>query len=304
MDKNNMANTNIKSFQKLNCSPKPGNNSLEFTCFTSKMLFELQKKWNKRYPNNMINFDNPYNIWAFFKNEFKGICENEACWLKQEFAKCKLAESFLHTFSPMQPENWINEPNSWLSNIDLHKAMKQYENAYFDFLFIGPSPINYDTIDYGKCIWEDLCSFSLENMLLRNKKKIGIIFNLDKHNEPGSHWVCVYIDIYERSIYYFDSTRVKEHEVPSQIIKFVNNIVLECKERYDEIIDFKISDKIIHQTKDTECGMYCLYFIITLLTGEKKWEDFLRKRISDEEVMKYRNIYFNKYNSNLITSKL
>ena len=69
--------------------------------------------------------------------------------LKQEFAKCKLAESFLHTFSPMQPENWSNEPNSWLSNIDLHKAMKQYENAYFDFLFIGPSPINYDTIDYG-----------------------------------------------------------------------------------------------------------------------------------------------------------
>ena len=52
-------------------------------------------------------------------------------------------------------------------------------------------------------------------------------------------------------------------------------------------------DKIMHQTKNTECGVYCLYFIITLLTGENDWKRFITRRITDEEIMKYRDIYFN-----------
>ena len=284
----------FKKFAKLNCSPKPYNQSLEFTCFTSTMLYELQEKWNMRHPTKQINFDDPYSIWEYFKTTFGEVCENEMCWLQQEFAKSSLGKSFLHSFAPEQPYSWNNNPNEWLSNIDIHKAMKQYETAHNDFLFIGPSPIDFDNITSGKCVWEDLCKFSLENMLLRNKKKIGIIFNLDNHDEPGSHWVSLYIDIYDRCIYYFDSTRVKVNEVPVEILRFVNKVMLECKERYDEILDFLVSDKIIHQTKNSECGVYCLYFIISLLSGEKVWKDFLKTRISDEEIMKYRNIYFNK----------
>lgn len=286
--------SNLKKFQKLNCSPKPHNQNLEFSCFTSTMLYELQEKWNIRHPDKRINFDDPYSIWGYFKTTFGEICENEVCWLQQEFAKSSLGKTFLHSFAPEQPNSWNSNPNEWLSNVDIHKAMKQYEMAHNDFLFIGPSPIDFNNVSNGKCVWEDLCKFSLENMLLRNKKKIGIIFNLDNHNEPGSHWVSLYIDIYDRSIYYFDSTRVKVNEVPVEIQRFVNKIMLECKERYDEILDFHVSDKIIHQTKNSECGVYCLYFIISLLTGEKKWKDFLKTRISDEEIMKYRNIYFNK----------
>lgn len=285
--------SNSKQFQNLNCSPKPKNQSLEFSCFTSAMLYELQNKWNLRHPDKRINFDDPYSIWEYFKNTFDETCENEVCWLKQEFAKT-LGKTFLHSFAPEQPYSWNTNPNEWLSNVDIHKTMKQYEMAHNDFLFIGPSPIDFDNISNGKCVWEDLCKFSLENMLLRNKKKIGIIFNLDNHNEPGSHWVTLYINIYDRSIYYFDSTRVKVNEVPIEIQRFVNKIMLECKERYDEILDFHLSDKIIHQTKNSECGVYCLYFIISLLNGEKVWNDFLKHRISDEEIMKYRNIYFNK----------
>ena len=38
-----------------------------------------------------------------------------------------------------------------------------------------------------------------------NKKKIGIVFNLDKHDQEGSHWICMYVDLYTDDIYYFDS---------------------------------------------------------------------------------------------------
>ena len=41
---------------------------------------------------------------------------------------------------------------------------------------------------------EKLCEFSLKDTMQNNKTKIGIIFNLDKHNKPGSHWVAMFIN--------------------------------------------------------------------------------------------------------------
>ena len=34
------------------------------------------------------------------------------------------------------------------------------------------------------------------------KKKIGIVFNLDKHNQPGSHWVALYTDLKANQVYF------------------------------------------------------------------------------------------------------
>ena len=59
-----------------------------------------------------------------------------------------------------------------------------------------------------------------------------------------------------------------------------------------------------HQQSNTECGMYSLFFIITMLTGEtpftkgvmsveKRRELFLKKRIPDKTVFGYRRLYFN-----------
>jgi hypothetical protein len=58
-----------------------------------------------------------------------------------------------------------------------------------------------------------------------------------------------------------------------------------------------------HQLGNTECGMYSLYFIITMLTGEtegrtfrnssEKIQFFKKKRVPDKYVSKYRKIYFN-----------
>ena len=41
-----------------------------------------------------------------------------------------------------------------------------------------------------------------------NKTRLGIVYNLDTHNKPGSHWVSVSSNFLEPSIYYFDSDDV------------------------------------------------------------------------------------------------
>ena len=51
---------------------------------------------------------------------------------------------------------------------------------------------------------------------------------------------------------------------------------------------------IEHQEKDTECGMYSLYFIIKMLEGASYKKLFLNKKnlIRDKEMLNLRKKYF------------
>jgi hypothetical protein len=68
------------------------------------------------------------------------------------------------------------------------------------------------------------------------------------------------------------------------------------KQCADLNIDLKIMDnmKMRHQYGLSECGMYCLYFIISLLEKRHAPEHFLKNRVTDEEMKNIRDIYFNK----------
>ena len=48
-----------------------------------------------------------------------------------------------------------------------------------------------------------------------------------------------------------------------------------------------------HQYQDTECGIYALYFTISLLEEKHKPQYFLTHRITDNTMKKFRKIYFN-----------
>ena len=40
----------------------------------------------------------------------------------------------------------------------------------------------------------------------KNTKKFGVIVNLDHHNQPGSHWVAIYVDkSKDKALEYYDS---------------------------------------------------------------------------------------------------
>jgi hypothetical protein len=83
--------------------------------------------------------------------------------------------------------------------------------------------------------------------------------------------------------------------MPDEVKKLTEKVTKQC---LDAGIVLKKMDnmKVRHQYGKSECGMYCLYFIITLLEETNKPEKFLNKkiRIPDKEMEKYRDIYFNK----------
>ena len=57
-------------------------------------------------------------------------------------------------------------------------------------------PKTYDDV----CVWKDLCKFSLQKEINKGFKKI-MIFNLDKHTGPGTHWTS-FIDVTDKFIFY------------------------------------------------------------------------------------------------------
>ena len=193
-------------------------------------------------------------------------------------------------FRPFSPKSWKKKPYEWLSSIDIMKVMSQYEKKYNNFVFIGPSPIDFDDKKlFGTCVWEKLCKFNLKKYIENNKSKIGIILNLDPHYKGGSHWVALFVDLEKKFIFYFDSNGDK---IPKRIYILVNKIIKQGN-NLNINLKYMSNEGKEHQMKDGQCGMYSLYFIIELLKGIKKPEYFKNYRIKDEEMRDYRIKYYN-----------
>jgi Ulp1 protease family, C-terminal catalytic domain len=304
MKKRNPKHLAKKTIRKMNCTPKPKNvkTPIQDSCYTDDALLKLREEYNKKYPDRIIHSKHPMAIWIHLRNELTD-CSTEDCWLglvSDPETRKKWDERL---FAPDRPTEWKDDPNQWLSNFDIMAVLKNYERAYPHFKLLGPTTIDYyvrSDMTGGKCVCEDLCNFSLKKMLAKGKTDFGIIFNLDKHDEPGSHWVSMYVDTKNSLIYYYDSAKNK---IPKEVLKFKNELIKQGKALKPPISFRFMKNKKQHQKSNTECGMYSLFFIITFLTGntefkknmtiDEKIQLFQKASIPDKYVEKYRTIYFN-----------
>ena len=268
-----------KKFYNLKCSPKSNYN---YTCYSKKHIMRLKKKFNKTHTTK-IKKKSKKKIWLSLKNEFKDKCYDEKCWLTQlNKGNKKLANKI---FAPDSPEEWKKKPNSWLSTTDINNVIRQYEQKYKQFVCLGVTPSDfYFKFKDGNCVCNSLCNFDLKKYL---NKKIGVVFNIDTHSSGGSHWVALFIYPKKQLLYYFNSTG----ENP---IRNINKFIKKVKEQGKKLnIHFKYEyNKIPHQKKNTECGIYVLFFLISMLKARNP--KLFTNIISDEEIFKYRNIYFNR----------
>jgi hypothetical protein len=218
-------------------------------------------------------------------------CDDEICWLDAlEVSNHQQYKKKL--FAPNQPDTWKKNNTEWLTNFDILQVMQQYQEKDEAFVFLGPSYIDFDTKVQNECVDTDICTFSLATYDA-HKTKFAFVFNLDEHTQSGSHWVALFVDLRDTFIFYFDSTG---HKIPHQIRSLVQRIVKEGAKRS---LIFSLHDnyKKKHQYLFTECGMYCLYFIIMMidssLTKRKKIALFKKTRITDKFAKSLRKVYFN-----------
>jgi hypothetical protein len=281
-----------KQFIKLKCSPKNKTKHKDYSCYSKDELYKIRDMWNARHPDQKIQTNDDKHIWQQLKEYYANICNKESCWVRQMTKNTKLEQELLASFAPEAPKEWKKNPNEWLSSIDILAVMNQYEKKYNCFDFLGPSPIDYDTHKlHGECVWEELCHFDLSKQINKGRFKFGIIFNLDPHYEGGSHWVSLFINVKNKTIFFFDSAGEK---IPAQIEKFTNKVIEQGKQ-LTEPIHFKFDQNypVEHQYGNTECGIYSIFFIIHMLE-DKITGHYLKTHILKDKYMeKFRKIYYN-----------
>jgi len=290
-------NKSLKNFTSLKCHPKNKSRKKKGTCLDSKTLILLKNIWNKRHPDSKITTRKKENIWRDLKKYLSESCNNEMCWIDSILKNKKHKENIKDDlFVPLVPKSWKKNPTEWLSSVEISDVMKQYEDAHDDFVFLGPSPIDFDSVNTNVnfnnkniCVWPELCNFNLKKHISNNVNRIGMIFNLDKHYQGGSHWVSMFLDVPNKQLFYFDSAG---GEPPKEIKTLSNNIQKQAK-KLNIVLNIDNNKDIKHQTHNTECGMYCLYFIISILNKKHKSNYFKKHIIKDKLVKKFRSIYFN-----------
>jgi hypothetical protein len=263
------------------------------SCFTIEALRNIAEKWNTTHPEMKIDFDTTTSgksLWQSINSVMSAKCTNEICWVKQPFIKdTPLAKELLKNFKPIMPQEWEANPYEWLNTLDIQKVMNQYETKHPDFEFIGPVPMDFDTnMGFGQCVVNELCKINLKAQLDKGKRKIGVVFNLDKHNQTGSHWVAMYFCYDDGHCCYWDSYGIK----PNPEVVTLMNRLKDQSHGMGKTITLKIND-VRHQYKNSECGVYCIYFLTSLLEGHR-FENIIKKIVSDDKMNDKRKEFFAK----------
>jgi hypothetical protein len=246
--------------------------------FNDELLENFRKVYNSEHPNEIpIEKDN---IWKSLKKRLHKKCKN---------GKTECIISHLLT-KPKAPNSWITNPNEWLSSEDIENVESQFMKLFPTYNFLGCIPIDFDLKSKtGQCLVNTLCSLKVKDLYDKGFQQFGIVFNTDKHDGPGKHWFALFCDInplreYPR-ITYFDSYATK----PEKEIKVLMN---RWKEEIDSLNLGKpteLSRNITkHQFKDSECGMYSIYYHYCCLL-----EIPMAERIPDDVIMHFRKFLFN-----------
>jgi hypothetical protein len=265
--------------EETSCSPIAIEKKRPF-CFPRPILEKLAEHAGIKIPKRISNS----NLWnMILKNKKTSKCAPLSI---QKAPACVAHElgathdpTIRQYIRPFSPAEWKETPRTWLTNIDIQRVMEQYAAVPSKrYNFLGVFPIDFakkEKDGFERCVVSELCKLDWKS-LTRNGTAdfIGMITNLDKHDEPGSHWTSLFAVINPKypcfGVYYYDSGRSSR---PREIIEFMDNLETlvqqkfkhqkcKCKKQWNNIKQ--------HQFKNTECGMFAMMY-------QLRWLQLLEK---------------------------
>ena len=225
-------------------------------------------------------------MWNQIRDSLQNQCgDNEVCWKNQNFVEQLNDEQIdEYTFKPKIPK----KKYEWLKTSDINKVLVQHQKKHKDFLFLGTVPIDFDEL------FKEFKKIKVNELLNNGINKIGVVFNLDPHWKGGSHWVCMFSEL-PNSIEYFDSygdNNDNQGKPPDEIQKFMDRLSGQISKSgggNKNII--QKYNTVRHQYANSECGVYCLNYIIERLSG-RSFEEITGSITKDDVMNKNRKIYF------------
>lgn len=294
----------MNSKKKLYCSPSRMSMGIQDnTCMTTDELQEIAQDYNETIEKKGLSNSKKIILSVPKKKLVQQMqtkikkCSGDHCWVQQDFVNSATKASILKkAFRPLKPVEWYKNRQTWLNTYDILKVMKQYEDKYKDFIFLGVFPIDFASTDaYGRCVSNEMCSFHISQMKEKNKKRFGMILNLDKHDQSGSHWVAVYCNLLPRrknfGIYYYDSV---SNPPPKEVQVFMRQI----QQQVYDIFTKKVADRfslrsneIQKQFDNYDCGVFSEVFITQILR-DIPFDIICKYMKTDREINQLRDVLY------------
>lgn len=284
----------------------PGRDALKQSCLTLTELQSVASLYNNEVKNDKRRI--PTRAFASRELLIKHLnkrfnCKKRDCWINQDMVKSSQVYSALQStaYKPAKPSSWKSNEREWLNTVDILKVMKQYEEKYKTFSFQGVFPINFtekDTMQKDVCIVQKMCNFNIKDLKERGITCFGMVLNLDRHNEPGSHWVSIFCCLdpsdQKYGICYYDSGGSTMKKISKYVKEFIKTVVTQVNDRGK----FRVKhNHIRHQFQDTECGIFAMLFIILCLRScpAETYMDVKNKMPNDKNddgIHKYRSFFY------------
>ncbi len=212
-------------------------------------------------------------------------CESESCIYTSPIIIQKLGEtqtkaileSNFKSKGPYDSTTWLN--NEHIDNV-LRQNMEKYKNFY---------AIGYQMIDFKEQKTElEIINIPYE---LKTYNTMGVVLNTDITEGKGKHWFAIFIDARKKpyTLEFFNSSgNLPVHQVQTWLNKTQRAI-----KRAGKPVKIIIVSPYEIQKSDTECGVFCLWFILSRLDGVPV-ESFTDVNMGpgDEKMIEYRNELF------------
>ena len=214
---------------------------------------------------------------------------------KNPILKAKLSRKF----RPKSPKSWRKKPRMWLSSIDIDNVMKQYTSVHEDFIFLGVFPRNFtEVVTSGSttCLaGEKVCNLNVDKLISSGKMHIGVVFNLDRHDRRGSHWVACFISLDASKplygAYYYDSVaRPPPFEAAKWMLEIQEKVkALGTAANQQFKIEYNVRRRQFH---NTECGMFSIYFLTVAMKNDTTFDEICNDMGTDDDMFALRRVMF------------
>lgn len=280
------------------CSPK---SDYINTCFSPSQLKILATQYNKHFPDK-IKLRSKDIISDLDNRLITLLGHNQQYKWPGYLGSLSYNSSIDHirdsSLMPKKPTEWNNNPNAWLSNLDIDSILEKYSNAEkYQYKYLGTKPIDFAVKQNNTCSFDSDCRVDISALIKNKYKYAGMVLNLDKHNESGSHWVSLFICLDPKSktygIYYYDSV---SESMPNIVLQYIKDIQQQLFKKYKIKPGF-YTNNIQHQYGNNECGMFAICYQIRWLNHLKNnknttFQKVINVKINDKIMNEIRNILF------------
>ena len=275
------------------CSPVGEENFRKLkSCLGEDAIAQLVKLWNEKHANDVISSGlTPKKQLTELRKRFgkRGKSKGTVDIALSEHLGASSSQVVAKNFRPQKPTTWNDKPKEWLTNFDIDVVMAQYNlMPEFKYRFLGVLPVDFaEPLSElgGKCYTPGMCELQLSHLVKTGVKYTGFIINLDKHNEPGSHWTSIFAvldpSLPSYGAYYYDSVG---REWPPEIERYLQTWAEQMKKMFPKNV-FKLEwSHAGHQHANTECGMFSMLFQILWIERLKYDERRRNKKAKQDEL--------------------